>query len=223
MNETEWLTCGDPRPMVNWPLGQKSKRKLRLFACACCRMFWHALSGWQGAVLVAERFADGLATLEELEVAGLPPSHEAPTGLSYLLEQDAINAAYGVANGLAIWAELQEQQRVRSERRADYGPEDIRAAGDRAGQAVRREQADLLRDVVGNPFHPVNLDPSWLTPKVVRLAHAIYDERAFDRLPFLVDALKEATCDNLDIFSHCPRQGPHVRGCWVVDLLLGQK
>jgi hypothetical protein len=86
MNESDWFTCGDPGPMVNSPLSQKSDRMLRLFACACCRMFWGALSGWQGAVIVAERFADGLATLEELEAAGLPPSHESPGGLDYLLD-----------------------------------------------------------------------------------------------------------------------------------------
>jgi hypothetical protein len=223
MNEAEWLTCGDPGPMVNSPLSQKSDRKLRLFACASCRMFWDALSGWQAAVLVAERFADGLATLEELEEAGLPPSHEAPTGLDYLLEPDAINAAYGVANGLATWAELQEQQGVRSERRVDYGPEEVRAAGERVGQAVRREQGDLLRDIVGNPFRPVNLDAAWLLPKVVMLAQSIYDERTFDRLPVLADALEEAGCDNTDILTHLRRDGPHVRGCWVVDLVLDKK
>jgi hypothetical protein len=87
-------------------------------------------------VIVAERLADGLATLGELEEAGLPPSQEDPGRLDYLLDPDAINAAYGVANGLATWAELQERQRVRSERRADYGPEEVRAAGERAGQAV---------------------------------------------------------------------------------------
>ena len=223
MNEMEWLTCVDPGPMINSPLSQKSDRKLHLFACACCRKFWDALSGWQAAVIVAERFADSLATLEELEEAGLPPSHEAPTGLDYLLDPDAINAAYGVANGLATWAELQEQQRIRSERRADYGPEEVRAAGERAGQAVRREQADLLRDIVGNPFRPVNPDPVWLTPKAVRLAQTIYDDRAFDRMSVLADALEEAGCTNPDILAHCRSEGEHARGCWVVDALLGKE
>jgi hypothetical protein len=65
---------------------------------------------------------------------------------------------------VATWAELQGQQRVRRERRADYGPEEVRAAGERAGQAVRRKQADLLCDIVGNPFRPVALAPAWLTP-----------------------------------------------------------
>jgi hypothetical protein len=174
-------------------------------------------------VIVAERFADGLATLEELEEAGLAPSHDVPRGLYYLLEPDAINAAYGVANGLATWAELQELQRVRGERREDSGPEEVRAAGERAGRAVRREQADLLRHLVGNPFHPVNLDPSWLTPGVVNVADAVYESRAFDRLPVLADALEQAGCTNLDILAHCRQPGEHVRGCWVVDQLLGKE
>lgn len=129
MTEQEWLECSAPRPMVNSPLSQKSGRKLRLFACACCRRFWAELNAWQDAVSVAERFADGLATFEELEEAGVPPSQPAPTGLDYLLDPDAINAAYGVANGLATWAEMQEQRRVRRERQPDYGPEEIGAAG----------------------------------------------------------------------------------------------
>ncbi len=222
MNEVEWRSCGDPRPMVNSPLSQKSERKLRLFACACCRKFWDALCGWQEAVIVAERFADGLATPEELEEADLPPSQEAPTGLYYLLETDAINAAYGVANALATWAELQEQQRIRSERRANYGPEEVKAAGEVAGQVVLREQADLLRDIVGNPFHAVIVDPSWRLAKAVSLAQSIYDECAFDRMPKLANALEEAGCTDAEILNHCRQQGEHVRGCWVVDLCLGK-
>lgn len=80
----------------------------------------------------------------------------------------------------------------------------------------------MLRDIVGNPFLPVNQDPSWATPKVVTLAQAIYDERAFDRLPVLAGALEEAGCTNTDILSHCRGHGSHVRGCWPVDLILGK-
>jgi hypothetical protein len=207
--------------MVNSPLSQKSDRTLRLFACACCRKFWDALGGWQGAVLVAERFADGLATQEELEEAGLPPSHETPGGLDYLLDPDAINAAYGVANGLATWAELQEQQRVRRERRADYGPEEVRAAGERVGKAVRRGQSDLLRDIVGNPFRPVSF--AWWTTEVEALAQSIYDGRSFAQMPELAAALERAGCTDAEILSHCRGAGPQVRGCWVVDLILAKE
>jgi hypothetical protein len=87
-------------------------------------------------------------------------------------------------------------------------------------------QVALLRDIVGLLlFRPVTIAPAWATwndATVVKLAQGIYDDRAFDRLPILADALDEAGCDNTDILAHCRRPGPHVRGCWVVDLLLGK-
>jgi hypothetical protein len=88
------------------------------------------------------------------------------------------------------------------------------------------KQADLLRDIFGNPFRPVSIDPAWLTwnnATVVKLAEVIYAERRFADLPILADALEEAGCDNADILSHCREASEHVRGCWVVDLLLGKK
>jgi len=81
----------------------------------------------------------------------------------------------------------------------------------------------LLRCIAGNPFRPVAFDPNWRTETVVSLASAIYAERAFDRLPILADALEEAGCDHADILSHCRGPGPHARGCWVVDLVLGKE
>jgi hypothetical protein len=80
----------------------------------------------------------------------------------------------------------------------------------------------LLRCVAGDPFRPVACDPGWRTADVVSLARGIYDERAFDRLPILADALQDAGCDNADVLGHCRGPGPHVRGCWVVDLVLGK-
>jgi hypothetical protein len=90
----------------------------------------------------------------------------------------------------------------------------------------QRAQSDLLRDIFGNPFRPVSLNPDWLTwndGTVSKLAQAIYDERRYQDLPALADALEEAGCTNADILDHCRRPGEHVRGCWVVDLLLGKE
>ncbi|MBN9118244.1 MAG: hypothetical protein J0I06_03635 [Planctomycetes bacterium] len=76
----------------------------------------------------------------------------------------------------------------------------------------------------GNPFRPAPADPEWLTPIVVSLADGIYDERAFDRMPILADALQDAGCTNDDILSHCRDTSlTHVRGCWVIDLLTGRE
>jgi hypothetical protein len=84
-------------------------------------------------------------------------------------------------------------------------------------------QADILRDIIGNPFRSISLDPRWLTSTVVEIAQAIYRERAFDKMPILADALMDAGCDSEDILNHCRSDRPHVRGCWVVDLLLGKE
>jgi hypothetical protein len=87
-------------------------------------------------------------------------------------------------------------------------------------------QAILLRDIFGNPFRPVALDPAWLAwngGTVRKMAEAIYDDRAFDRLPILADALEEAGCTDRDILDHCRWGGDHVRGCWAIDLLLGKE
>jgi hypothetical protein len=94
---------------------------------------------------------------------------------------------------------------------------------------IRREEefalTTILRHLFGNPFRPVFLNPAWLIwndGTVQKLAQAIYDERAFDRMPILADALEDAGCTNQDILDHCRSGGEHVRGCWVVDLLLGK-
>jgi hypothetical protein len=86
-------------------------------------------------------------------------------------------------------------------------------------------QCTLLRCIFGNPFRPVTLNPTVLTwngGTVPRMAQAIYDDRRFSDLPILADALEEAGCDNPDILAHCRSEGPHVRGCWVVDMILGK-
>jgi hypothetical protein len=100
---------------------------------------------------------------------------------------------------------------------------DYISVGDRAYQAERSAQSALVRDIFGNPFRPVAFNPRWRTADVLGLARGIYEERAFDRLPLLADALMDAGCDPDDILTHCRSEGPHVRGCWVVDLVLGKE
>jgi hypothetical protein len=82
----------------------------------------------------------------------------------------------------------------------------------------------LFREVFGNPFRPVTIDPQWRTSTAVALAEGIYDEKAFDRMPILADALQDAGCTSDDILDHCrDTKAEHARGCWVVDLLLAKK
>jgi hypothetical protein len=94
---------------------------------------------------------------------------------------------------------------------------------ERGNWTVKAELSSLLRDVCGNPFRSALVDSAWLRSRpgtVLKIAAAINEDRAFDRLPILADALEDAGCDNADILAHCRGPGPHVRGCWVVDLIL---
>jgi hypothetical protein len=235
MTEADWLACTDPRLMLEFLASKASDRKLRLFACACCRRVWHFLTDKraQEGVEVAERFADGLvsdgdrsaarkAAQQATQSRGMSTRPWAPkwerraaSAVYYALARDGADASG--ASLLAIEALVW--------RAGGY------AGGD--SQAImtgeQRPQASVLHDIFGNPFRPVLLDPAGRTPTVLALAEAAYDERSLpagildtDRLAVLADALEEAGCDNADILSHLRQPGPHVRGCWVIDLLLGK-
>jgi hypothetical protein len=104
-----------------------------------------------------------------------------------------------------------------------------RSGGSMTGEAQergRQAQASLLREIVGNPFHSLTVDPRWLTwngGTVSKMARAIHNQRAFDRLPILADALEEAGCTDRDILDHCRGPNEHVPGCWVLGLLLSDE
>jgi len=83
-------------------------------------------------------------------------------------------------------------------------------------------QTELLRCVYGNPFRPIALECAWLTSTVLSLAQQIYDSRDFSPMPILADALQDAGCENDEVLNHCRGEGVHVRGCWVLDRLLGK-
>src|SRR5262249_51845731 len=169
-----------------------SERKFRLFACACCRRIWKYLTDERSrrAVETSERFADSLASEDQLAEA----------------EGDAWDAAGGEASGSKLEA-------------AAWAASDIEAATwnawEAASEAARnmyrewRMQCRLLRDIIGNPLCPVSISPGWQTPDIANLAQAIYDERSFDRIAELADALEKGGCDNADILAHCRQPGEH--------------
>jgi hypothetical protein len=101
-------------------------------------------------------------------------------------------------------------------------PEDDHDGPNGGTVRMSREMCHLVRDIFGNPFRPVTLDPSWRTSTVLALARRLYDSRDFSAMPILSDALMDAGCDHPDVLGHCRGGGPHVRGCWVVDLVLGK-
>jgi hypothetical protein len=255
MTETEWLQSDDPAAMlaavVDRTLSGRerltnrvSDRKLRLFACACCRGVWDQLTNAlsREAVLVAERFADNPSGEQGMECR---------------------RACYAADDGIGHCVRsLHRESEIAADNASFY-------ARQIHGQAP--VQAALLREIVGNPWRPVKIGtvivlagdmstaalesgaseewrpPHWLTREVVGIAAAIYDRRSFDELPILADALTEAGCEDEAILLHLrgmeqvpitpevtertgsqartmlvPLRGPHVRGCWALDLILGQ-
>ena len=126
---------------------------------------------------------------------------------------DASSGGHFVAQARFAWDFFfPAQSRSRSEARR-------RELADR----VYCDQARIIRDIFGNPFRPVACDLQWRTSDVLGLARAIYEDRAFDRMPILADALMDAGCADEQILGHCRGDGLHVRGCWVVDLVLGKQ
>jgi hypothetical protein len=104
-----------------------------------------------------------------------------------------------------------------------YAPRSSNEVQQQIRQRELRMHAGLLRDVVGSPFRQVALEGAWLTPSVVALARSIYEKGDFGGLPILADALEEAGCSRSAILLHCRQEGPHIRGCWAVDLILARK
>jgi len=214
MDEAAWLAGTEPESMLKLLRGKVSERKLRLFACACCRRLWRLLEDQRSrdAVMVGERYADEGATADEFSAA----------------RRGAIAAAHAVhvPPGSRSGRRLQVAAYI-----VGWATSDGWDALKGTGKLVHRElQARLIRCIFGNPFRPVVLDVAWRTPTVVALATAAYDNRILlanslspDHLAVLSDALEDAGCDNDDILSHLRGPGPHVRGCWVIDLLLGKE
>jgi len=229
MSETEWLAWAiDPELMLRHlpTIGAVSDRKLRLFAVACCR---HAILVSQIRPLTepfvdaAERFADGAMTLTELgtvQCRAVQPTEESRTKST--LHHACWNAAetqmdVGAADAAAMnsaWGATQAGTMMPD----DGGLSAARLVAEQAAQCA------LLRDIFGNPFRPVAFDPAWRTETAVALARQMYDSREFSAMPILADALQDAGCDNPAILDHCrDANQPHVRGCWVCDLVLGKE
>jgi hypothetical protein len=205
MTEPEWLACENAADMIHFlrndrrgPALEVRGRKYRLFACACVRHTKGLLGDEisRNAVLVAERLADRQVTGEDIAKAR---AARVTGAVRKILLRSASQTANDVCRPLGSDPLL----------------------------------ATLLRCIFDNPFRPVSLDPAWLSwhdATVPKLAQAVYDDRELPsghldthRLAVLADALEDAGCSDQDILSHCRGPGPHVRGCWVVDLLLGKE
>jgi hypothetical protein len=224
LTKDEWLGCTRPAPMLKYLRGKASARKLRLFAVACCRRIWNLLpdDASRHAVVLAEGFADGQVSSEDLLASRMaverrrpalvnsPVSDVAPAACQVVRAATAravdravsgasFHTWYAVERGFGLypgWTSIREQE--------------------------ERAQCHYLRDLFGNPFCLAALDPGWRSPTAVAIADGMYGARDFTAMPLLADALQDAGCENADILGHCRGDGPHARGCWVVDLVLGR-
>lgn len=200
--EAEWLASFDGLGLYQQS-SDASSRKRALIITACLRLpgrpMWHAARDPGLTPEDLEWAAD--ARWEEVTARGLHP-HQFGMGSMNRYEPDCVAAHFSLLD-----------------------PIDGRTTRAKLDHVCRSEDAArVVREVVGNPFRPVAFDPAWRTDTAVSLAKGMYDSRDFSVMPILADALQDAGCDNDDVLNHCrdPQQ-VHVRGCWVVDLMLGKR
>jgi hypothetical protein len=211
MTEEEWLTEDNPLHLLLALDWKPNERKIRLFACACCRLIWSLVDdpNARNAVETAERFVDGDAELRQLNAA-----------------HKEVATARTAANRASLMTADRVFTPVSAARSIIFALDAVTMSAsnlEAVSATETQRQLRLFHDIFRNPFRPITFSPTWRTSDVLLLAQGIYNERAFDRMPILADALQDAGCDNTDILDHCrDTSTPHARGCWVVDLVLGK-
>ncbi len=228
MNETDWLSGADPAAMLSYLEGHASDRKLRLFACACARRSWARLryAVPRRAVETAERFADGECTdlaLREAHDQATQAGYGAPTFDQFACLAAAACAAEPPMDAARNVCENLRLQAVRESASESAPGEDEASRNAAASAAECRAQADLIREVFGNPFRAFCIEAAWQRWNnfaVTFMARQLYEERAFAELPYLADALEDAGCTQEVLLRHLREGVGHVRGCWAVDALL---
>jgi hypothetical protein len=233
-SETEWLSCAHPLPMLNILGNRVSDRKRRLLGSAFCRQLWNQLDDdrVRRALETNEAVADEPARRGELDLhlACLEEAAEKATAAEgprcraavlygateAILRDDpyvsllSLQLLAGIDGiGLPRHVELTARHRLDPRWRA-------------AETQMFQQAAALLRELFANPFRSVVFDPAWRTPAVVGLAEVMYTDRSFDQIALLADALTDAGCAEAEILGHCAAKQEHVRGCWLVDLILGR-
>ena len=228
MSETEWLMATEPQAMLRFleGSGAATDRRLRLFACGCCRRIWEVMTDRRSreAVEVAERFAEGTLDWQEMRAA----------------YENACDAEYDRASGHDATDSAASSGGVA----AAYAAGNLASIGyviSSAGEAVEESlwaeesaaQAAALRDIFGNPFRPLSpLAPpllGWNNGLLRQLAHAAYEHRELpsghldrSRLAILADGLLDAGCEDGELIGHLREAGPHYLGCVAVDAVLGR-
>jgi hypothetical protein len=241
MTEQEWITCAEPTKMLEFVREKVSKRKWSLYMCGGCRYIAHLFFDpkSQMAVEVRERYADGQAGQDEMDRAAYyaeSPTfgyHFEPTFWTSYPDEDRASLHRLVEMGALSSSALSG-----GEWRVNEAVRDKLLAAAHLAEGychlilesipkVDWPGPSLCRCVFGNPFRPPSPLPptvlAWNDSTVRRMAQGIYDDRSFDRLPILSDALLDAGCDDEELIGHCRSEGPHVRGCWAVDRILGKE
>jgi hypothetical protein len=222
ITEKEWFAAKSVVPLREWVKDhlKTALRKQRLFATACCYRLWDHLKDERSrkAIEASEKFADGMINKKALiaaRISATAAARKAPeppvnSGVSWTPEDAAqILANLNVSDML-----------IACTARVLYATANL---GLRTRRAEEAEQAKLIRDVFGNPFRPAVFDASWRSDTVLSLAKGMYGSRDFSAMPVLADALQDMGCEATDILNHCRDESiPHVRGCWVVDLVLNK-
>jgi hypothetical protein len=222
MTEAEWLSCESPIRLLQFLADTLSTRRLRLFACAACRMVWSQLADEglrvpieMGERLVEERVPEhvlGAAINRYFQARRSPPTDTAAR--FYAAMQEVMSPGLRMSDVLHLLERLW-------------------FFSDEPGDTINRRMRQAVLDVFGNPFRAVRPDPAlieWQGGLVRRIATMASEERTMPagemdsgRLRVLSDALEEAGCDNAELLGHLRSPEPHWRGCWVVDLLLGKQ
>jgi hypothetical protein len=234
MTGAEWLACMDAEKLLRAVEDCASERKLRLLSAALCQSIRHLLTDKRSrqAVRLARLSVDGWATPEACTIAReeaaqvpywRPTAAEFAANAARLTLRDmSVSNVVGIfgLTEAAISAEVTERA---GGKKNPILTEQLGKEAARKARENERVAIQLIRDVFGNPFDPVSFDPRWRTLNVLAIAEGTYAGPAFDRMPILADALEDVGCTNAGLLAHCRQGGEHIRGCWVVDLVLAKE
>ena len=227
----EWLEC-DSSPTVFSMLEQlwrmPSPRKMRLFGIACCEQIPGLRDDpeFQPALKLAFQMTSGTAALSEVDamrqhyrvqLANWEKVYGSISPDDYRRRSWTLKAVYNLFGDDTAYIKNKSYQPGEAHLQSVYGNMCEALCDDSYGGGI---ELDLLREVLGNPFHPVPFSQDWRTPQTVELAQRIFDNEEFERMPELGQLLKLAGCTDARVLAHCERQCGHIRGCWVLDEIL---
>jgi len=229
VTEKQWLKSANAETMADYYDARFTERKARLYMLACCRRHPEHITSAAVANMVkllAAHYADLRKPDKPFDS---PAIRKAYTALETYASSTQDSATRGLAFGVVAAAEPVSVMKRLNEAFPYLVFSCIHDVA--VGVSPNREntkaeskvQAALLREVLGNSFQPVTPEPAWLTDTVLALARQIHESEDFTTMPILADALQDAGCENEAVLSHCRAdEVTHVRGCWVLDSLLGK-